>query len=412
MSTITFGKGKTYGWSSTYWSSRTNLQHSNIAATTDTNGWLLLDQPSPTTEQLFNNLTGWSILNSTTEISPAGQVRRAPSTYTGFYKASWMNGGSADNTWSASTLVKIDVPGVYTLENGNGSGSSWAIYDGTRTSFVQIRSDGSNFTVWALQSGTTWRKIATGPVVDTNWHLITIFNNNSANNTGVMIDGTIITTTCYTYAYGGETGKLEALAYKATGDGSVEDHQDFFRYYNTITSFNTSDGVLESDSTSALFDAGAYNAFSQIDWTAVTDNSTAITFQVKTASTQAGLAAASYFSVTSGVAFSQLNQKRFIQVKGTFADASSGLYTPILKDLTLTYGADPNIEHKLKVGGFTVLEISAGDLCTRVLEQTGDWADPPARAISGRTVLVYNSTQNAYRLYSYINNGWRYINYT
>lgn len=43
--------------------------------------------------------------------------------------------------------------------------------------------------------------------------------------------------------------------------------------------------------------------------------------------------------------------------------------------------------------------------------QTGEWANPSTTKVSafnGRKVLVYNSTQAGYRLYAYMNGGWRY----
>lgn len=43
-------------------------------------------------------------------------------------------------------------------------------------------------------------------------------------------------------------------------------------------------------------------------------------------------------------------------------------------------------------------------------DQSGAWASPSGSfSPEGRTVLLYNSTAGEYRLYSYVNGGWRYV---
>ena len=74
------------------------------------------------------------------------------------------------------------------------------------------------------------------------------------------------------------------------------------------------------------------------------------------------------------------------------------------------------IDQSLKVAGFTRLNIVDGDLQQKVFTQTGAWADPDTGNLrlpkDGRRVLIYNSTQAAYREYVYMNSGWRYSEYT
>lgn len=69
----------------------------------------------------------------------------------------------------------------------------------------------------------------------------------------------------------------------------------------------------------------------------------------------------------------------------------------------------------LAAGGGNILTINAAGMITpAVIEyqtQTGAWA-APSGGTNGRIVTVYNSTQNASRLYVYSNGGWRYVGLT
>jgi hypothetical protein len=97
---------------------------------------------------------------------------------------------------------------------------------------------------------------------------------------------------------------------------------------------------MESKADSAIFNAGAGNQWSKLDFTHDTSNGTAITYQVRCASSSGGLSSATYETIAnSGDAI--VTKGQFAQIKVTMEDADSGQYTPILQDMELTSESAP-----------------------------------------------------------------------
>lgn len=335
--TKTFGYGKTYDWSSTYWSTLTNVQDTNITTATASDGWKVLSYATATATKTWSDMDGWTEGNTGTGADSSidnGQLKQDSGTgansLTQMYKLDF---GASDNTWGSANLVKFDVLSTSTADAQ--AGSMFRMYDGTRRHFFAVRSDGTYFDLYS-HDGTHHNKIdTTVPADTTRYHLLGRYNNNAANGTVISMDGVELTTSARTIADATAAGRFDLFAQHPTGDpNNVGHHVVWTKFFDGIARWQTSDGVMESSPSAAPYDAGVGSRWSQIDWTAVTANSTALTVEYRVAGSAAALASASYATATSGAALA--SKDRFIQIKVTMSDASSGQYTPVLKDMTLT----------------------------------------------------------------------------
>jgi hypothetical protein len=344
MATITFGLAQTYDWSSSYWSTVTNVVaagvNSSSAAAED--GWVILSEVTATLSEAWDDLTGWTEDSKDacdSLIDPAGQLHQYAASGTGSDDTTitdddWAS-GSASSTWTLTLAMQMGTQSISTATNLN-RGGYFVFDDGTRFYEWNVRSDGTNFDLYTHDADNTWYKHDTTHAVDTNWHRVTYRNNNTVDALELLIDGVVYMTTGHTRGNVASSGRLWLGQFWDAGDAAtVEHHVAQVDYYNTYTAFQTTDGVLESDVTDAIYDAGLGSRWSQVDWTHDTSNSTALTYQVRCADSSADLTNMSYETISSS-GDSIVSKGRFIQVKITFADASSGQYTPVLKTLTLT----------------------------------------------------------------------------
>lgn len=340
--TVTFGYGKTFDWSSTYWSTLTNVQDTNITTPTASDGWKKLAFVAATTSKAWTDMDGWtesnggngdSSISSNTLVQDGGSG--AATTGSQVYDLDWANGGTGDATFRMASMVKFAAFSTNTNTNVI-SGSSVRHYDGARAHIQYVRSDGTNLDIYSHSDATNSVKVDTSVALDTTRYHVMGFYCNNANDADVMVmDGVEIATGLENFSSTATPGRVDVITFRLSGDvNNIGATYAWTHYFNTIAPFATADGVMESSPTASQYDAGVGNRWSQIDWTAVTANSTALTVEYRVAGSAAALAAASYATATSGAALA--SKDRFIQIKITMADASSGQYTPVLKDMTLT----------------------------------------------------------------------------
>jgi len=94
-----------------------------------------------------------------------------------------------------------------------------------------------------------------------------------------------------------------------------------------------------------------------------------------------------------------------------FADAFVGNITILGNDTRWGYGTAPVGGVALPTGfcrGHDTPGTGSDEHSIEYQTQTGAWANPTGLTWNGRNVLVYNSTATQYRLYAYLNAGWRY----
>jgi hypothetical protein len=403
MADISFGLGQTYTWSDDFWATKTNIRSVNESDFGIGDGWLCLSKISPTTAEPWDNIGSWvenNDPNGDNVISGGVLTQTAPSGAAFIYNTNWANGGVSNGTWSMEAYTRFIVLGYssnYSLR--------WIYFeDGVRTHALYFKDTSGSLDY----AGTDKSFGASGISVDTRAHLIEVRNNNIANSDNLYIDGSLVASNIVTTAAGGGGYIDNGTVYKAGGPANLETRYADLNYYDTFTPFQTSDGIYESDPNDSLADAGIGVVWNKVTYVAITDNSTLCTIVARTSDTAGGLAGASYFSITSGVEFSSSNKKRYLQIKITFSDASSGQYTPILKSLICsTYTP----EQVATFGGVSLLSVLNGDIQIREIEQIGDWTDPTVNPKAGRFVLVTNTTQAATRLYIYseLLGVWNYV---
>lgn len=335
----TFGYGKTYDWSSTYWSTLTNVQDTNITGPTTSDGWKVLGWDNIDVTKEWTNLTGWTTQYGTGgEVSISGgntlhlyAANSSGTRYALAYNTTW---NPSDSTYGIGTLVKVTSYSTQTITNTD---SGFFLYniDGARLHIHDIRSDGTNIDIYSNNGSTVTKTADTSLTPDTSrYHLWMQTSGSSNNDDAFYWDGIFIA-----------SGKNDGGAHAAnqvnyqcqnTATNGTEVYGKNLVHVSATNPYYTDDGVMESDATDAVFDAGSGNVWKKLYWTDDTSNSTAITYEVRCASTSGGLAGASYETISAS-GDSIVTQDRYIQIKVTFADASSGQYTPILKDLTAEY---------------------------------------------------------------------------
>jgi len=338
MATITFGLGQSYDWSSTYWSTLTNVQGTRMSSPTADDGWKILTGGTANKTTDWDNLTGFTTAGTTHEIDPTGQLHSVETDDNAYTHANDNDWSSVSDTNSILSLCKFDTL-AETTSTGAAYGFRLQVQDGAEWVSVIPRSDGTNIDFYGWTSGGLAKQIDSSEVPDALWHVFG-WRKDADGKVYVIYDGQELGSEWVAPALGDNPGRLYIEAYKIAGDTSPECHYDWTKAYNSDTPWNTSDGILESDTTSAVFDAGAGRQWAQVDWTHDTSNSTTITYQVRTAATSGGLSSASY-EIISNSGDAIVTKGRFIQVKITMADASSGKYTPIAKTLSITDQAVP-----------------------------------------------------------------------
>ena len=111
--------------------------------------------------------------------------------------------------------------------------------------------------------------------------------------------------------------------------------------YKTVPGVYLISGSLES----SAYDTGAPSTFTTLSWNASTPAATSVKFQIRSASTQAGLSSTSWygptgtsdFYTTSGTAINSIqNGDRWVQYRAIL-DTSDTSVTPTLHDLTISY---------------------------------------------------------------------------
>jgi len=317
MASIAFGKSKTYPWSSTYWATKTNIRTDGVFSTAlgADDGWGILADQTPMVSEDWGDLTGWT--NSNSSINPAGQLSQGTSAaYVYDVDFARLEGASYDTT-ACSWIVVFDTWGT-------SNGSHVFTFQGqTRRGVCSLSKNGT--TLRYRSGAAAWTD--TSWVCDSLWHVVTIQNNGSA--TTLLIDGVVIATNLYNFAYAGDLGLLEIDL------NSGQHHIAQLDHISTNAQYQTTDGTLESDPNHAVFDAGSGRQWSSVAFTRDVSNGTVATIDVRCAATAGGLSAASYETIAAS-GNSIVSKGRIIQIRATLQDASAGIYTPVLKDITVT----------------------------------------------------------------------------
>lgn len=328
---ISFGKGKTYPWSSTYWSTKTNVKTLgvNSGANLDDSGWVMLADASNTWSNTWANLTGWttySVANSSNAVSGGILTQYAQTTNVGAYVYKDLMTPNYVDVWTQSmpmkvTAMSINAVGHTNNDQGNTKQSAFGYNQKTNSSGV-------------LQYWTGSTKADTTFVPDTGYHIYTIQMNGTVNR--LLIDGIQYASTMRVIGIGGK-GTIQHSVDRQTGDpNKIEQLIGQFDFVaNSSAQFATADGIIESDINSDVFDAGVGKHFSTVLFTRDTSNSTSCTIYCRCASSRASLANASYETIaTSGDNIQTTG--RYGQLKAILQDSGSGKDTPLLK--TLEFG--------------------------------------------------------------------------
>jgi hypothetical protein len=340
---VGFGYGKSNDWSSDNWSTLTNVQDTEITTITGKDGWKVLAFAAPTASKSFaSDFTGWTETSggsADSSISASSLLQTTVGTgrsYTFIYKDGF---GSSDNSLSVFTLSKISTYSTYTGTNSSQHGLVINFFDGTRFHGVNYRSDGTNEDLYCAGNtgGTASTKHdGSQPISTTRWRIRGFYNNNGDNSTVHVINGKEEFTNGETVATTNVPGYLRFHADNYQSNAAIAHNIAWTSYFNSITPWETSDGVMVSKSDNALFDAVAGNTWQKLYFEHDVSNSTAIKYEVRCAASSGGLADASYETIAAS-GDSIVTQARYIQIKITFEDASSGQYTPILKTLEPEY---------------------------------------------------------------------------
>jgi hypothetical protein len=344
VASITFGLSQTYDWSSTYWSTLTNVQDTNITDYNTFDGWKLLAFATPFYSFTFTSMTGWTETsgeNTDSLIVDESYLKQYTSNGTTNHtlvgKTSILSAAAKASTFY---LAKIPIYATSTATAGS-KGARFEQANDTYWSSIELRSDGTNIDVYSYNN--SWalgkRLDSSLPAETSRYHLIGVGNEGSSNTTlEFWYDGELLASNIPCVSY---KSLKECTLYVCGDTPNPESHVRSVWNWASSARFATADGVMESKSDAAIFDAGAGDQWATLSWTHDTSNSTAITYQVRCAASVAALADASYETIAAS-GNSIVTKGRYIQIKLTLADASSGQYTPILKTLTATDEAAPS----------------------------------------------------------------------
>lgn len=324
-----WGKGHSNSWS-TWTLSGCRAANVNTAAIGGLDGYIILDKTTPYYTTPWDNTTGWTIYNDAgcvSEISPAGQLRQYA---TGNYTMSTADRtiGTASTSWSLERPMKIDAVVV----SSNVFGSMMYYSDNTRSGYFSLNSTaGGNFQAVHRNNSYAAQPYDLGVPVDTAAHIWEYRNNGGANGLEVLMDGKVMHSngeTCLVDI----TGHVTLYNYATTGY-NPETHADEFSYWNAYGNFTTTNATA----TSADEDTGAGNAFMSASWEVFSSGSATMSVEARTADSSAGLAAASWFSIASGVTVSAANQKEFYTLRSTLLDEGAGLYSPQFQKIVASW---------------------------------------------------------------------------
>lgn len=339
--TVTIGSGKSYPWDPAYFTTITNLQNTNITTSTSTDGYLMLAYgSSKKATEIWDHTTGWT--TSGTTISTDGDILTLTEAHTGYTYIYDLDFIGAGNDWTWVTKIKVTSYST-TTEAGTASraGYETIIADGSNNAQVQVRSDGVNIDLYAKDNtaGGAWVKQDTTAAADiTRYHSYEIRRVGGSTSFEVYWDGVLLLSACKQWNTE-NAGICQLLQGRvATDPANVTTLVDFNTLYASDEPYVQAIGTIESHDDSAVFDAGAGNVWTNLAWTNTAANSTAIVYQVKCATTTAGLSSAVYETIAAS-GNTIVTQKRYIQVKVELVGAGSGRWTPILQDITLTSAA-------------------------------------------------------------------------
>lgn len=332
MAVIKIGYGGDYDWSK---GTSVNLQGTATVSPTSDDGYKILSFNSSliVSTKLWTDLTGWSEGSSanTDSSSDGTTLLQTVSTSAVNGAQSYMNNNTfmaSDGTMAFVTKIKLAKPSVSTVAT-SGLGHYIEFADGVRGHGYSLRSNGTNFNVYSY--GGALRNFQCG-LIDTRYHIYSIYNSGSANADVFVQSGKEYYTT------GSTAGSSSRYVYHSTQQSAlIEDLQTniYVTYgFSSPNIWETTDATWTSTYNDAIYDAGSGKQWEKLDWTAVTDNSTGCVVKARCASTAAGLSSATYETLTSGVDFTTKGQ--WIQIEVTMSDGSSGQYTPILKDIQMT----------------------------------------------------------------------------
>ena len=251
------------------------------------------------------------------------------------------------NRWTRVTQVYVEVN--YTAYNPTGTLTSINLLSGETVKSI----DSFYYIASAIPSGTSLKVQFSQD--NTNWY-----------NSAGTADG------WDTLSQGTDTIDLSGLGWSGPN----------FYYHMLFTSDGTGTPVLDEISvifstyyssgtlTSSAYDSGYDSDWNTVSFTVTEPSATDIKFQIRTAATEAGLSSATWYGPTSttdyyqtsGTAINSVHDgDRWIQYKAYFSD--SGLSTPTLSDITITYAATAVI--------YTA-EIIGGGYCL-VSDNTSEW---------------------------------------
>ena len=343
-SSLNFGLNRTYDWSSSYWSTRTNVQDTYCTITNNVrnqDGWTLLSLATPTNIISWDSLTGWTNTvdaGCTVEVSPSGQLHEvsggnaAAGQADSYRNLTYPSGNhtvfnlSKFDALSASTVTTLDL-GAIMVDYGIST---------SKTMNETIRTNGSNFVLYhQAATGAVWKLYTTDVPVDTSRFHLWGTQGDTGSNTGKLYFDGKVQAAALTYYNGTIVGYLEFTTKKRKSIDNPEWHNETTWHWNNLLPFTTSPGTLESDPNSAIFHAATGRRWSGIIFSTDTTSSTAVVVDVKCASSPSGLASAPYqTNVASG---SNITTKDvYGEVRITLKGASSGAYTPILKTLSIS----------------------------------------------------------------------------
>jgi hypothetical protein len=167
--------------------------------------------------------------------------------------------------------------------------------------------------------------IDTGIPFDNRFHKLHISGATGINDGVIELDGKIIDTGVFTYN-GGVANYLEyTCASENTDARDVEVHVDI------STVIDGKAHYLSSATGTRKIDLGTGKRAKQLIFTKEELNSTSVTVKARCASTESGLADATYETVTSETELTTKGQ--WVEIETTLTGAGSGEFTPLLKTL-------------------------------------------------------------------------------
>jgi len=392
---ISIGYGKAYDWSKGTSLSLKPVNNSDFGLT---DGWLTLDSITPYASQPFDDFTGWTEQNTTggdCSVDPASVCKllttSSNGSQAGIYKVPFGN-SSTDETWAMDYLLKMTAIPTKT-EVGAGYYTRFQIIykDGVSTWYPTLCTDAGNLVIHYYTAGYANNYVDTGIVKDSRVHNI-IVRHNSGTTAEVLLDGTVVATISRFGADATQKGYADILGYVDRAN-VISVSVDYVNNIGSYTNYVTTDSTWTSTASDPIFDAGANRRWKNFTATVDTSNSTNITYRVRCASSVANLSSAVYESILSGADIS--TRGRFIQVEITLQDASSGQYTPILKDITLTdepFSSAPSITIVGDTTPLTATSIGYG--------KTYDWTKGVSTNLQDTNITTATG-QNGYKLLSH-----------